>query len=78
MLDYTFIQNHLPENTPPAFRRNHAKAFLHLLHPNISLEKNDWEFMQTKSSSVKISSDFYHEKLNLYYAKSGVRYTIFS
>ena len=28
--------------------------------------------MQTKASTVKISSVYYDEKLNLYYAKSGV------
>ena len=52
MLDYTFIKNHRPENTPLGFRKNHTKGFLQLLHPNISLAKNDWKFMQTKSLSL--------------------------
>ena len=38
IVDFTFIRNRMPENTPVNFRCSHTKGFLHLLHPNLDID----------------------------------------
>ena len=72
MLDFTFITNHLPENTPVIFRTKHTKGFLQLLHPAALLSDDVLFCMEMESSKTPICSEQYAEKLELYYAASGV------
>ena len=72
MLDFTFIRNHLPKNTPVPFRTKHTKGFLQLLHPTALLSDDVLFGMEIESSKTPIWSEQYAEKLELYYANSGV------
>ena len=72
MMDYTFVRNRMPKITPAGFRRKHTKGFLEMLHPNATLDDDTLRSMETSSSDVVILSAYYDEKVELYYAKSGV------
>lgn len=72
MLDYTFIRNRMPENTPSRFRSKHTKGFLQFLHSNVLIDDEAIQGMECRSSDVVIMSSFYNEKIDRYYALSGV------
>ena len=50
IVDFTFIRNCMPENTPVRFLRTHTKGFLHMLHPNLDID-DDMVTRMTSSSS---------------------------
>ena len=72
MLDYTFIRNHLPTNTPLSFRRKHTLGFLQLEHSTLSCDIGDLKVMDVKTSDVQISIEYYLKKLDSYCGQSGV------
>ena len=72
MLDFTFIRNHLPDNTPVIFRIKHTKGFLQLFHPTALLSNDVLLCMEMTTSKTPIWSTQYAEKLELYYKASGV------
>ena len=72
LLDYTFIRNQMPINTPLSFRNKHMLGFLQLQHPTLLLDIGDLKAMDLKSSDVPISSLCYLSKLDSYHAHSGV------
>ena len=72
MLDYIFIRNHLPHDTPGKFRRKHMRGFLELLHPHLTPAEEDLESWGTIFPSVVLNNSYYKEKLSQYYKISGV------
>ena len=72
MLDYTFIRNCMPENTPTNFRRTHTKGFLHMLHSELDLDEDTLTRMRTNSPQFPINVAYYEEKIEEYYVKCGV------
>ena len=55
MIDFSFIRNRLPENTPVKFRRKHMKGFLHMLHPNFDLDEETLTCMSSNAVEHPIS-----------------------
>ena len=72
MIDFSFIRNRLPENTPVKFRRKHMKGFLHMLHPNFDLDEETLTCMSSNAVEHPISDAYYDDKIEEYYAISGV------
>ena len=72
MMDYTFIRNRIPENTPVNFRRVHTKGFLHMLHPKVDFNDDTLTCMRTNSPDLAINHAYYKEKVEEYYIMSGV------
>ena len=72
MIDFSFIRNRLPKNTPVKFRRKHMKGFLHMLHPNLDLDEETLTCMTSNAVDHPISNAYYDDKIEEYYAISGV------
>ena len=72
MIDFSFIRNRLPENTPVKFRRKHMKGFLHILHPNLDLDEETLTCMMSNAVEHPISDAYYDDKIEEYYTISGV------
>ena len=72
MMDYTFIRNRIPENTPVNFRHVHTKGFLHMLHPKFDFNEDTLTCMRTNSPDLPINHAYYKEKVEEYYIMSGV------
>ena len=72
MIDFSFIRNRFPENTPVKFRRKHMKGFLHMLHPNLDLDEETISCMMSNAVKHPISDAYYDDKIEEYYAISGV------
>ena len=72
MLDFNFIRNRLPENTPSRFRTKHTMAFLRLLHPKLVIDDIILSSMDLSSSQVTINDSYYDDKIDHYYNVSGV------
>ena len=72
IVDFTFIRNRMPENTPVKFRCTHTKGFLHLLHPNLDIDDETLTVMTASSSQHPIDDAYYHDKIEEYFVISGV------
>ena len=72
MIDYTLISNHIPLDTPKAFRNKHLLGFLQFLHPTMTLDHELLESMQKNSVESDIASGSFKQKLERYYSVSGV------
>ena len=72
IVDFTFIRNRMPENTPVKFRCTHTKGFLHLLHPNLDIDDETLTAMTASSSQHSIDDAHYHDKIEEYFVISGV------
>ena len=72
MMDYTFVQNRIPENTPVNFRHVHTKGFLNMLHPKFDFNEDTLTCMRTNSPDLPINHAYYKEKVEEYYIMSGV------
>ena len=72
IVDFTFIRNRMPENTPVNFRCSHTKGFLHLLHPNLDIDDETLTVMTASSSQHPIDDAYYYDKIEEYFVISGV------
>ena len=72
IVDFTFIRNRMPENTPVRFRRTHTKGFLNMLHPNLDIDDDMVTRMTSSSSQHPIDDAYYYDKIEEYFVTSGV------
>ena len=63
MMDYTFIRNRIPENTPAKFRHVHTKGFLQMLHPKVDFKEDTLTCMRKNSPDLPINHAYYKEKV---------------
>ena len=59
MIDFSFIRNRFPENTPVKFRRKHMKGFLHMLHPNLDLDEETISCMMSNAAIRDVFHGFF-------------------
>ena len=72
MIDYTLISNHIPLDTPKAFRNKHLLGFLQLLQPTMTLDLELLDSMYKNSVESDIASGSLKPKLESSYSVSGV------